>query len=68
MLESRLKEFHKFDNLEIQLPAKQRNIFKNSQNLEFFRSIKNEFAKYLQVCDAAALVCANNLMELKSGS
>ena len=49
MLDSRLREFHKFDNLEIELPAKQRNIFKNSQNLEFYRSIKNDFAKYLQV-------------------
>jgi hypothetical protein len=49
VLDSRLREFHKFDSLDIELPAKNRNIFKNTQNLEFFRSIKNDFAKYLQV-------------------
>ena len=61
VLDSRLREFHGglIDNSEVninnqitaQLPSKQRAIFfiGNTKNVEFFHSIKNDFAKYLQV-------------------
>ena len=49
VLDTKLKEFHG-DELSAELPNKQRNIFySTSRNLEFLNSVKNDFAKYVQV-------------------
>ncbi len=60
VLDSKLKEFHggglshindKVESLNTQLPNKQRAMFfvSNSRNLEYLNSVKNDFAKYIQV-------------------
>jgi hypothetical protein len=56
VLDSRLKEFHggilSINESNIQLPPKQRFLFfgsSSAKNLEYLYSIKNDFARYLQV-------------------
>lgn len=49
VLDNKLKEFHG-DELNVELPAKKGNIFSStSRNLEYLNSVKNDFAKYVQV-------------------
>jgi hypothetical protein len=50
VLDSRLKEFHGIlDKSDAHLPPKQRNLFGNSRNIDYLRSIKSDFERYIQV-------------------
>lgn len=50
VLDSRLKEFHGIlEKSDAHLPPKQRNLFGNSRNIDYLRSIKSDFEKYIQV-------------------